>query len=363
MPMENSTRPPQGGLCANVSYVTLITGAHYAAPAACLPVQLQRVNAACRLILVYDDEDATLPMPMLEAAYGKEQLVRLSSLKARYRRNRQDLGAAVGSGRRLLTRVESTNTHQKLWLWALPVNKAVFLDIDILLLGNVDSLLSIEPMSFKTSKKAIPRPSLAAASCSKKNLYFNSGVFVFRPSLAMLSVLLRVARFTGYPFNGHLPHEAESWPDICSPVDDPNAFLRMFPNESSYHHALRKCKGRHGGGFSRTSFIQPACEPKYGDQSILNAIFARSRKRLPHVYNDFNGMNVSSSRIIHFVNEPKPWDYGLQSGRVRKHDYRFNMNPGRKNATRLWAERCPAAVRAWQAQGQGGRTAKRPTSP
>ena len=43
---------------SGATFVTLLTGSRYAAPAACLPVQLRAVNSICRVLLVYNDADA-----------------------------------------------------------------------------------------------------------------------------------------------------------------------------------------------------------------------------------------------------------------------------------------------------------------
>ena len=79
----------------------------------------------------------------------------------------------------------------KLWAWAVPdVDAAVFLHTDLLLLRPLDSLLSraIE----LTTKQGV-------SGCSCKSRYgdrfFNTGVFLYRPSLETLESLLRLHRF------------------------------------------------------------------------------------------------------------------------------------------------------------------------
>ena len=327
-------------LCANASYVTLLTGARYAAPAGCLPAQLRLVRAACPIYLVFDDEDETLQLPLLRAAYGRDRLVPLSTLKARYERHRQQRWAGVATGRRLFEPAMAHNTHQKLWLWALPFKKVVFIDIDTLILGNVDSLLSVAPPQFMLAKHSkTVMPSIGSVSCwsgGSGDMYFNSGVMVLTPSLEVLSVLLRVARFTAFPFKGHVPHPLATWPDVCSPVNEPQAFMRMFRNASSPQRAFNLCRREHSRtGEHLVGFIHKACESIYTDQSILNYVFSGVRTRLPAEYNDYNRYKVRSARIIHFVGEPKPWSW---SGRDTVHGKAIPV--GRLNASRLWSKTC-----------------------
>ena len=336
------TLPPLGSqsadICVNASYVTLLTGARYAAAAACLPAQLRYVHAVCPIILVYDDNDVTLPLQLLEAAFGRTRLVPLSKLKGRYAQYGQGQQTAVPAGRRLFSSREVENTHQKLWLWALPVKKAVFIDIDTLLLGNVDSLLQVTPPSFKARKRDDHQlPSIGAVSCYgaiRKDAFFNTGVFVFTPSLEVLSHLLRVARFAAYPFRGHMPLGGSTWADLCSPADKPLAFLKMFPNASSAKAAFAACRARHSQPGEIMGFINKACETTFTDQSILNHVFGFRRARLPTSYNDYNRFQTGSARIIHFVGEPKPWDLGKAKGQKRR------LVGGRLNSSRLWLQRC-----------------------
>ena len=51
----------------NGTFVTMVSGARYAAAAACIPHQLAFVNSQCPLLLIYDeDADTSLQLPALE---------------------------------------------------------------------------------------------------------------------------------------------------------------------------------------------------------------------------------------------------------------------------------------------------------
>lgn len=275
-------------------------------------------------MLVYDDLDPLLPIEILQDAYGVKNLISLSHLKhrfARWQNATQELhGADVG--RRLYESMETHNTHQKLWLWALPLQRAVFLDIDMLVLQNVDSLLTIN-MNETASKDTV-----GAVTCKSKygERFFNSGLLVFRPSFRMLSRLLRIGRWASPPWNGHIPHANEQWPDICAPAIDPHAARKMFPNASN---ALAACRARYGPG-RQPGMMVKACESKFTDQSIFNHAFPR-HVSLARSFNDASHFRLDVSHIVHFVGEPKPWSHSKS---------RRGLEPMRANATKEWRRRC-----------------------
>lgn len=332
--------------CSNATtFVTLLTGARYSSAATCLPQMLRDVGTICPLLLVYNDADASLPLARLEAAYGTDKMLPLSRLKARYSRARSHAhrqpptanGHAI-EGRRLFSSSEAFNTHLKLWLWALPTpHRVVFLDVDILILrSNVSSLLDVAPPVQRDGS-----PGLGAVTCKSKygERYFNSGILVFTPSLRTLERLLELARFATGPWNGHMPHPGEKWPDICSPRDDPFAAKRLFPNATN---ALSACRAHYGPGRTPAKMAK-ACESKLTDQSILNTAFP-SHVSLPRGYNHISSsLSDDSSVIVHFVGEPKPWSPSPFSGR--------SSSPFRWNATALWRQRCASAL---QVTGGGG---------
>ena len=84
----------------------------------------------------------------------------------------------------LLTRPELGVTFSKIHAWRLTqYSKCVFLDADTLVLENVDELFDREELS--------AAPDIGWPDC------FNSGVFVFEPSIQTFINLLDMARQTG----------------------------------------------------------------------------------------------------------------------------------------------------------------------
>ena len=90
----------------------------------------------------------------------------------------------------LLTRPELGVTFSKIHAWRLTqYTKCVFLDADTLVLENVDDLFDREELS--------AAPDIGWPDC------FNSGVFVFEPSMETYANLLAMANQTG-SFDGEL---------------------------------------------------------------------------------------------------------------------------------------------------------------
>ena len=340
LPMTHSSIDPlkPHAACGNATtFVTFITGARYATAASCLPQMLRNVGSRCPLLLIYNDADTELPLSRLKQAYGKGQMVPLSHLKAHYYEWSRSLrqAQAPASGRRLFsTHAEMLNTHLKLWVWALPTEyRVVYLDIDIIILRNIDALLNVVPPTLPDGY-----PGLGAVTCKSKygERFFNSGIMVLTPSLRTLQRLMHFARFASAPWNGVIPYYRDQWPDICAPRDDPFAAKRLFPNTTQY---LAACRKQYGPGGTPHRMIK-ACESKLGDQSILNAIF-KSHAILPRGFNIVNmhlgDLDANSSKIFHFVGEPKPWSPdAFQKGRNR------NKDPARRNMAVRWQTTCAA---------------------
>ena len=207
------------------TFVTLVSGRSYLHSALCLPHQLRLLGSRCPTAIVYDDGDAAglnslAVASLLSAAYSQRHP--LSALRSRYLAWRETYGklakgsSCLGSTASATRNRSHHRAHQqrnrsssgggggdsygnsnapwqpslKLWVWAVPdVDAAVFLDTD-LLLRPLDSLLSraIE----LTTKQGV-------SGCSCKSRYgdrfFNTGVFLYRPSLETLESLLRLHRF------------------------------------------------------------------------------------------------------------------------------------------------------------------------
>ena len=310
----------------NATFVTLLSGERYASAASCLPKQLAQMNSSCPLLLVFNDKDSSIPLDKLRSAYsGRHSMLPLSTLTMRHPAHEQ---STRSSGRMLLsTSREATTTHLKIWLWALRLpGRAVFLDLDILLVRNVDELLRIQP-----ENRANGAPGIGAVTCKSKygDRFFNSGIFIFSPSLRTLGHLLELARFASSPWNGHIPHRGDRWPKICSPPEDPWAAKRLFPNASK---PLAECRNHYGPG-KQPSRMTKACETKLTDQSIFNAYF-HTHTLLPKGFNlaSYSPSEVNH-HIVHFVGEPKPWSGTPFSG-ARARD------PQRQHAIKEWQRRC-----------------------
>ena len=61
------------------TFVTVLSNARYAGAAMCLHDQMQQVNSACPVLLVYNDK-AQLPMAQLENQFGRQHLLPVSLL-------------------------------------------------------------------------------------------------------------------------------------------------------------------------------------------------------------------------------------------------------------------------------------------
>lgn len=216
------------------AWVTLATNDSYAVGALVLAHSLKSVNTTRPLVVMITEQVSTAMRDRLGAVSCLVQEVNVM--------DSQDSAHLA-----LLARPELGITFTKLHCWALTAfSKCVFLDADTLVIQNCDELFEREEFS-------------AAADAGWPDC-FNSGVFVFRPSLETYSKLLSFAVSEG-SFDG-------------------------------------------------------------GDQGLLNSYFADwatkdISRRLPFIYN----MTASGSysyrpaykqfgkdvRIVHFIGSPKPW--------------------------------------------------------
>jgi lipopolysaccharide biosynthesis glycosyltransferase len=258
----------------------------------------------------------------------------------------------------------------KLLLWALPPEtfpRVAFIDLDVLILTNLDELLRDEHMLVAPNAIAAAPAGLAcekgSASPEHANTaFFNSGVFVFRPSLTHLHLLLLTEHHVHSPWNGYFPAmKNASWADQCSPKDDVYRFARLFNGSSN---AFRDCRLHHNG--SLTGRIPKACEPTLTDQSILNRVFGKRWNLLDSRFNVHRqGLlgcrfvaNASEERvaegggagaetsvsckgkvvsIVHFVGEPKPWD---PDRRRRSQPHGATSPTVEESAKMLYRQRC-----------------------
>ena len=310
----------------NSTYATLINSDSYVGAALCLRAQLRRVRSACPLLLLFDDRLGRMSAEAVETlrnAFGTEQMTSIATLASassawtheQYPRHT----SRMQSGRRLYAEV--SQTHAKVFVWALPFERVVYLDLDVLLLANIDDVFEVE---------LTPRQHLAATACPGSP-YFVAGFMLLRPHASEVGPLLAVTRFAKGPWFGRLPvslsrsaNDPSYWTNICHPNGacpsakdlscSPAALL--YPNASD---PLWACMKAHRGHFSNRP-ISKACASKLGDQSIHNFRFRRRWRELPAEL----GLNVDGRRwpgnrhaatehagqprMLHFFGEPKPFD-------------------------------------------------------
>ena len=143
-------------------------------------------------------------------------------------------------------------THRKLLVWALPdLRRAVFLDLDLLVLRNVDGL------TFEAADLEGDAAFSAVAALPYSRSLFNSGVFVFAPSLptaAALHDLSRRATFERPRARGGAPSAGRAQVGAPASADR----VRVLPALEKFHLT---------------------------DQSILNHYFRGRWRPLPFGYN------------------------------------------------------------------------------
>ena len=400
------------------AFMTLVGGEHHVAAALCFKTQMVHVGTTCPVYVAVADQikgSALLAASIrqLRQSYGPNHIIMVSDLAATAaqtrppsppwsasaapRHNREgwvrqpraeafrDLhghdnmsdfvsdegGPSQHRGRRLYrVGVGKAALFFKLLLWALPPEtfpRVAFIDLDVLILTNLDELLRDEHMLVAPNAIAAAPVGLAcekgSASPEHANTaFFNSGVFVFRPSLTHLHLLLLTEHHVHYPWNGYFPAmKNASWADQCSPKDDVYRFARLFNGSSN---AFRDCRLHHNG--SLTGRIPKACEPTLTDQSILNRVFGKRWNLLDSRFNVHRqGLlgcrfvaNASEERvaegggagaetsvsckgkvvsIVHFVGEPKPWD---PDRRRRSQPHGATSPTFEESAKMLYRQRC-----------------------
>jgi len=218
------------------SFVTLATNDSYVMGALTLAHSLKNVNTSRSLSIMITNSVSFHLQELLRQVFDHVEVVNI-------------LDSNDSLNLTLLNRPDLGVTFTKLHCWRL-VNfkKCVFLDADCLVLKNVDDLFEREEFS-------------AAADVGWPDC-FNSGVFVFKPSLETYSNLLKFAIEMG-SFDG-------------------------------------------------------------GDQGLLNSYFnnwstSESSRRLPFIYNMTTNVSYTYApayknfkdtvKIVHFIGANKPWKY------------------------------------------------------
>ncbi|KAM7133786.1 glycogenin-1 isoform 1-T1 [Molossus nigricans] len=221
---------------ADQAFVTLTTNDSYAKGALVLGSSLKQHRTTRRLAVLTTPQVSDSMRKVLETVFDEVILVDV-------------LDSGDSAHLTLLERPELGVTLTKLHCWSLTqYSKCVFMDADTLVLANIDDLFEREELS------AAPDPGWP--DC------FNSGVFVYRPSVETYGQLLRVAAEQG-SFDG-------------------------------------------------------------GDQGLLNMFFSSwattdIRKHLPFIYN-LSSISIYSylpafkafganAKVVHFLGRIKPWSY------------------------------------------------------
>nr|KAF6378277.1 glycogenin 1 [Myotis myotis] len=221
---------------ADQAFVTLTTNDSYTKGALVLALSLKQHRTTRRLAVLATPQVSDSMRKVLETVFDEVIMVDV-------------LDSGDSAHLTLMKRPELGVTLTKLHCWSLTqYSKCVFMDADTLVLANIDDLFEREELS------AAPDPGWP--DC------FNSGVFVYQPSVETYSKLLRVASEQG-SFDG-------------------------------------------------------------GDQGLLNMFFSSwattdIRKHLPFIYN-LSSISIYSylpafkafganAKVVHFLGRIKPWNY------------------------------------------------------
>lgn len=247
------------------SFVTLATNTNYVLGALTLAQSLRKVNTTKQLTILITKEVGSQEALVLQLrrVFDHVELVDL-------------LDSQDAANLDLLRRPELGVTFTKLHCWRLTqFAKCVFLDADCLCVQNVDDLFLRDEFSAATD--------IGWPDC------FNSGVFVFKPSMDTYRSLLAFAIQTG-SFDG-------------------------------------------------------------GDQGLLNSYFSswstdESSRRLPFVYNMTTNVTYSYApafkqfraqvKIVHFIGAQKPWYYSYNTDQSRVCGGGGNVQDGQSEHLTQW---------------------------
>ncbi|XP_053329666.1 glycogenin-1-like [Spea bombifrons] len=225
---------------ADQAFVTLATNDPYVKGALVLGSSLRNHNTTRKLVVLITPQVSDSIRKVLDKVFDVVRVVDV-------------LDSEDSAHLALMQRPELGITLTKLHCWALTeYTKCVFMDADTMVLSNIDNLFEREELS------AAPDPGWP--DC------FNSGVFVFQPSIETYNQLLQLATEKG-SFDG-------------------------------------------------------------GDQGLLNAFFSNwatkdIHKHLPFVYN-LSSISIYSylpafkafgadAKVVHFLGKVKPWNYTYDS--------------------------------------------------
>ena len=301
------------GCASNAAYATFVSGEGYLPGSICLRRSLLKAGNRCPVDLVYDDRSPLLNLSaqswdILSDVYGAERLIPLSRLMALHPQSAADMRYSLVQGRRLYHRgVEHYATHSKLWLWALPRSRLLLLDADMVVLGQLDWLTSLEV-----------KEQVAAIDISNRNTdapRFNSGLMILKPAAELVRNLTRLAI---------------------------NARSPRTPEEA----------------------VPKVNEKYFGDQSIVNWYFRKSWLALPpslaHTVHprmkaDAKKIAKQDVAVLHWMGEPKPWsrnaDLRLESSFLDAGNAKLASGVTPSDQAALWWRYCgehmQGVPRAW----------------
>ncbi|XP_037263264.1 glycogenin-1 isoform X1 [Falco rusticolus] len=253
------------------SFVTLATNDSYVKGALVLGSSLQQYRTTRKLTALITPQVSDLMRRVLEKVFDEVILVNV-------------LDSGDSAHLALMKRPELGVTLTKLHCWELTqFSKCVFMDADTMVLSNIDELFEREELS------AAPDPGWP--DC------FNSGVFVYRPSIETYNQLLQFATEKGsFDATLVLAYQTTS---------------RSFDLIATSTFKLRCDLSQHGA-----------------DQGLLNTFFSSwattdISKHLPFIYN-LSSTSVYSylpafkafganTKVVHFLGSTKPWNYTYDS--------------------------------------------------
>ncbi|XP_055672806.1 glycogenin-1 isoform X2 [Falco peregrinus] len=262
---------PGSGTMADQSFVTLATNDSYVKGALVLGSSLQQYRTTRKLTALITPQVSDLMRRVLEKVFDEVILVNV-------------LDSGDSAHLALMKRPELGVTLTKLHCWELTqFSKCVFMDADTMVLSNIDELFEREELS------AAPDPGWP--DC------FNSGVFVYRPSIETYNQLLQFATEKGsFDATLVLAYQTTS---------------RSFDLIATSTFKLRCDLSQHGA-----------------DQGLLNTFFSSwattdISKHLPFIYN-LSSTSVYSylpafkafganTKVVHFLGSTKPWNYTYDS--------------------------------------------------
>lgn len=372
--------PPPAAAChPQAAFVSVLSDEAYVRGAICLRRSMRLARSRCPFLLLIDDLPRAKPLSpsalaSLTEAYGSGFILYLSELHQRTLNftqspgvESQRLGAQAGSatqsegaleqgtGRALRSIRQSTarasggfissrnasliavssdaqrrvrsstsilsrlprsefwgsKTHQKVLVWAIPHwRRAVFLDLDLLVMRNIDAI------TFEAPHQQGDAIFSAVAALPYSTKFFNSGVFLFEPSLTTAAKLYDLS--------------------IRATFSDRTRYRKIAAQSTSSEDKV---------SLVSTIRVQPAAE-KYHltDQSIMNHYFRGKWRKLPYGYNvgiktrsvNRGLWNKIDIAVIHFVGSPKPWELHKFDNETSEHVRRA----GQMTSHMRWRGQC-----------------------